>query len=219
MTLARDAGVTRGVVLGSYFAHFDRLWPELKLAERHPYIRSRVEQEKAAASVPGLDGMVLELPYIFGTLPVPGWKPLWAPLVRYLRSTKTVLYMQGGTACISARVVGRAIAAAIENGQAGACYPIGQVNLTWPQLLARLARADGRAIKVVTLPTGLVKVGLVGLWLAHALEGKESGLNPLHFGALQTSKTYLDAETSRQALGYELDDLDESFCETVVACR
>ncbi|MDP2994091.1 MAG: hypothetical protein Q8N46_03095 [Anaerolineales bacterium] len=24
----------------------------------------------------GLDGMVLELPYIFGAMPIPGWKPL-----------------------------------------------------------------------------------------------------------------------------------------------
>ncbi len=219
LTLAKDAGVGRAVVLGSYFAHFNRLWPEFKLAERHPYIRSRVEQELATASILGLDGMVLELPYIFGTLPIPGWKPLWTPLVRYLRSGRTVYYMTGGTACISARVVGRAIAAAIENGEAGGCYPIGQENLTWSQMLTRLARADGRKIRVVTLPSRMVKVGLAGLWLAHEVEGKESGLNPLHFGALQTSETYLDPETSLRALGYKLDDLDEAFGETVAACR
>jgi nucleoside-diphosphate-sugar epimerase len=78
--LAAQAGVERAVVLGSYFVHFDRLWPKLKLAERHPYIRSRVEQEKALTSIPGLETCVLELSYIFGALPFHGWKLLWTPL-------------------------------------------------------------------------------------------------------------------------------------------
>ena len=39
LTVAKEAGVKRAVVLGSYFAYFTRLWPELKFAERHPDIR------------------------------------------------------------------------------------------------------------------------------------------------------------------------------------
>ena len=61
LRLAKQAGIKRAVVLGSYFAHFERLWPHLKLVERHPYIRSRVEQEIAVTSIPGLEVMVLEL--------------------------------------------------------------------------------------------------------------------------------------------------------------
>jgi dihydroflavonol-4-reductase len=218
MTLAKEAGVQRLVVLGSYFAHFNRLWPEMKLAERHPYIRSRVEQELAAVSVPDLDGMVLELPYIFGSLPIPGWKPLWTPLVKYIRLMKTVFYMRGGTACISARTVGRAIVAAVERGEAGKCYPIGQENLTWPQMLARLASADGRQVSVKTLPTWLIAAALQGNLLSHQLKGKQSGLNQRYFASLQTAETYIDPELSRRALGYELDNLDEAFKETVEAC-
>jgi nucleoside-diphosphate-sugar epimerase len=218
MTLAKEAGVQRLVVLGSYFAHFNRLWPEMKLAERHPYIRSRVEQELAAVSVPDLDGMVLELPYIFGSLPIPGWKPLWTPLVKYIRLMKTVFYMRGGTACISARTVGRAIVAAVERGEAGKCYPIGQENLTWPQMLARLASADGRQVSVKTLPTWLIAAALQGNLLSHQLKGKQSGLNQRYFASLQTAETYIDPELSRRALSYELDNLDEAFKETVEAC-
>ena len=158
--LAARAGVKRAVVLGSYFAHFNRLWPKLKLAERHPYIRSRVEQEQALTSIPGLQTCALELPYIFGSLPVPGWKPLWAPLVKYIRSSKILFYMKGGTACISAQTAGRAIVAVIEHGEAGQCYPIGQENLTWPQMLTRLAAADERKVRVVTLPIWLIQFGL-----------------------------------------------------------
>ncbi len=219
LTLAKQARVKRAVVLGSYFAHFSRLWPDLKLGERHPYIRSRLEQEKAAASIPGLDGMVLELPYIFGAMPIPGWKPLWMPLVKYMRSSPVIFYMKGGTACISARTVGRAIVAAVERGEVGKCYPIGQENLTWTQMLSRLAAADGRRVRVVALPAWVIKLGMLGVLLVHKLHGKEGGLNLRYFAPLQIAETFLDPEPSRKALGYELDDLDEAFRETVEACK
>ncbi len=218
ITLGRQVGVKRLVVLGAYFAYFDRLWPEMRLAERHPYIRSRVEQEKAARSIPDLDGMVLELPYIFGALPVPGWKPLWTPLINYVRSSTTVFYMKGGTTCISAQTVGRAIVAAIESGVAGACYPIGGENLTWADMLSRLARAAGREIRVVTLPTWLIRLSLWGVSLMHRFQGRESGLNLRYFAALQTAKTYLNPEPSQQALGYIAGDLEAAFRQTVEAC-
>lgn len=34
--LAKQAGVKHAVVLGSYFTHFNRAWPELELARHHP---------------------------------------------------------------------------------------------------------------------------------------------------------------------------------------
>jgi dihydroflavonol-4-reductase len=216
LTLARQAGIRKAVVLGSYFTHFDRLWPELRLAERHAYIRSRVEQEQAVTAIPGLEVDVLELPYIFGD-PL-GRKPLWVPLVKYLRAAPLVFYMHGGTACITARTVGQAIVGALEHDQAGACYPIGDENLHWPELLARLGRADGRKVRVVTLPTFLIKAGLPILGLIHWLQGRESGLDPRHFAALQTAETFLDPKFSQRVLGYETGGLDQALEETVKAC-
>jgi len=52
---------------------------------------------------------------------IPGWKPLWTALVKYIRSSKTIFYMKGGTACISARTLGRTILAAVERGESGKC--------------------------------------------------------------------------------------------------
>jgi nucleoside-diphosphate-sugar epimerase len=219
--VAERAGIRRAVVLGSYFAHFNRLWPGMRLAEHHPYIRSRVEQEEALTSIPGLETCVLELPYIFGKLPIPGWRPLWSPLVKYLVSSKKVFYMRGGSACISARTVGRAVIAAVENGKAGNCYPIGQANLSWVELLSRLAHAGGREIQVVILPDWLLKLGGVGLWMMHTLRGKESGLDPRRFLPLQTAQTFIDPDASYAALGMDgvPDDLDEALFATVEACR
>ncbi|MBK6277412.1 MAG: NAD(P)H-binding protein [Gammaproteobacteria bacterium] len=217
--LARDAGATRAVVLGSYFSYLDRVWPALRLAEHHPYIRSRIEQARAAGAIPGLDGMVVELPYVFGALPLPGWEPLWTPLVRYIRLSPLVYYTAGGSACISVGVAGEAVAAAIERGTAGERYPIGQENLSWAQLLARLARADRRTIRVLTVPTPFVRFGFGAVQFAHRLQGKEGGLDLPLFTAVQTAQAHIDPARSRQALGYALDDLDQAFRDTVAAVR
>jgi dihydroflavonol-4-reductase len=216
LSLAKSAGISRAVVFGSYFAHFNRLWPELKLAERHPYIHSRVEQELAVTSLPGIDVIVLELPYIFGD--PHGRKPLWYPLVKYLRMMPVTFYMQGGTACITAKTVGKAAFKAIERNLVGNWYPIGQENLTWTEMLNRIALADKRKIKVLILPTWIIKLGMRAIWLLHNLQGKESGLNLSHFAQLQTARTFLDPQPSQAALGYQNSSLDEAFQETVAAC-
>lgn len=217
LTLARDAGATRGVVVGSYFAHFARHWSELQLGSHHPYIRSRLEQERVARSVPGMAGMVVQLPYVFGALPVEGWQPLWAPLVRYLRQSGRLYYPDGGSACISATVAGEAIAAAIERGKAGRRYPIGQENLDWSELLMRLALANGRQVRVHTLPARLTRFGFqAGHWW-NRLQGKESGLDLPRFAELQMERLFIDPVPSQRALGYALDDLDEALRATVAA--
>ena len=46
----RKAGVKKFVVLNSYFAYFDRIWPEKELSKHHPYIRCRVEQAERVIS-------------------------------------------------------------------------------------------------------------------------------------------------------------------------
>jgi dihydroflavonol-4-reductase len=217
LRIAVQAGVKRAVVLGSYFAHFDRLFPDKQLAIRHPYIRSRKEQEQVLFSIPGMETCVLELPYIFGSLPTPGWRPIWTPLIKYLRSSNIIFYMKGGTACISARVTGRAILSALERGKAGAFYPIGQENLTWADLLSRVAQADGRKIKVVILPTWLIGLTMRCLHFWHFLQGSQSGLDMRHFSSIQTANSFIDPQISQAELGFELDDLDEAFSDTVRA--
>ncbi|HEY5271041.1 MAG TPA: hypothetical protein VII97_11930 [Anaerolineales bacterium] len=217
LRLAKQAGIKHAVVFGSCFAHFHRLWPEMKLAERHPSIRSRVEQERAVTSLPGLDVDVLELPYIFGD---PLWrKPLWYPLVKYIRAAPLVFYMCGGTACITSKTVGKAAFSAIERSYASTCHPIGQENLTWTQMLTRLARADGRTVRMVTLPSWVIKLGMLGVLLIHKLQGREGGLNLRYFAQLQTAETFLDPQLSKEALGHQTGGLEEAFQETVEACK
>lgn len=88
-----------------------------------------------------------------------------------------------------------------------------------PQLLTRLARADGKTIRVVTVPTPFTRIGFGAVGLLHRLQGKEGGLDLPQFTAVQTAEAWIDPARSRQALGYALDDLDLAFRETVAAVR
>lgn len=218
-SLAGQAGVKRGVVLGSYFAYFDRLWPELELSHHHPYIRSRVEQAAAAieAGGNGMEVCILELPYIFGSMP--GRVPLWKPLIKYILSPFPLLYPAGGTTCVTVQQVARAICGAVERGRAGVCYPIGGENLTWSQLLGRISTLAGNPKKVITLPNALVKAGARLLKLIHTLKGRESGLEPVRFIDLQTRNTFIDLEDVRTELGYAHEDLDNALLDTIKACQ
>lgn len=219
ISIAKNAGVKKGVVLGSYFAYFAREWPQLELTKHHPYIRSRVEQEEAAISAGGseMEVMILELPYIFGSMP--GRTPIWKPLIDYIRSTGILFYTRGGTNCITVEDVGAAIAGAVERGRGGQRYVIGGQNLTWVQLLGKLSRLTGKEKKVVTLPNGLVTVGTVFVKLIHWLEGKQSGLDPIQLVKLQTANTFFDATIAQKELGFGSGNLDEALQKTVKACE
>ncbi len=219
LTLARKVGVKKGIVLGSYFAYFDRVWPQLQLSRHHPYIRSRVEQEAAAIEAGGKDMevMILELPYIFGAMP--GRIPLWKPLIDYIQFTPVLFYTRGGTNCITVEHVAEAIAGAVERGKGGERYLIGGENLTWVELLNHISYNLGIAKKVITLPNWLVTTGTFFVKLGHLLQGKESGLDPLALIKLQSAMTIFDPTPSQLALGYGSDGLEEALRNTVNACK
>jgi len=217
--LAREAGVHRGVLLSSYFAYFARDWPHLELTRHHPYIRSRVEQEAAAleAAMPNLQLSILQLPYIFGAMP--GKVPLWAPLVNMARRYPVLLYPRGGTNMVAVQHVGQAIAGAVEQGQGGQRYLVGDENLTWVQFLGRLSRAAiGRSRPVITVPDALFRWQMARVQARHAAEGREAGLDPVAFTRLMTAETYFDPQPAQQALGFGSGGLDQAFQETAGAC-
>jgi dihydroflavonol-4-reductase len=212
-----EVGVRKLVILGSYFAYFDRQWPELQLTKHHPYIRSRVEQTRAAVQAAGnrLDVVTLELPYIFGTMP--GRMPLWKPLVKYVASPFPLFYTRGGTTCVTVKQVAQAILGAVEHGQAGKCYPIGGENLTWGELLEKMAGFAGKRKRVITLPDGLVRNATRIVKLMHQVQRRESGLDPVEFVRLQTRETFIDPASSRE-LGVEMGGLDLFLEKTVLRC-
>lgn len=218
---ARKAGVKRCVVLGSYFAYFDRVWQEQRLAAHHPYIRCRIEQAERVIREGGgkMDVMVLELPYIFGTMPerTPLWKDI---LVTMLMNSRIVFFPKGGTNMISVRHVGEAVAGAIETGQHGQRYTIGDVNMTWKQMLRMMLEGLGIGNKrIISLPCFLMNSTAKSMKKKEIAEGIQSGLDPLYlFRDIQCRQMWYDPTPSAKALGYGRGGIETAIDETMKAC-
>ena len=217
---AREAGVKRCVVLNSYFATLHRLKPEKNLVAHHPYIRCRVEQAERviAAGKDSMDVMVLELPYIFGTMPErqPIWKDL---LFERIRKDSTIYYPKGGSNMISVEHVAEAIVGAVEQGQHGKRYPVGDVNMTWNEMLSIMLDTMHLEKKIVNIPRIFAVLFGMSMRRTHKREGLESGLDPVWLmRQIMTDYFYFDPTESQQELGYGSGGLEESIRKTVRTC-
>ncbi|MFG1916647.1 NAD-dependent epimerase/dehydratase family protein [Micromonospora sp. NPDC048898] len=196
-TAARLEGLTRGAVMGSYYTYFDRLHPQWRLAERHTYIRCRVEQarEGRAAAGPDLPVAVLELPFVFGRAGdrLPNWA---GPLDRWARSRTPLAVPTGGSAAVSARSVAEVTADALEQAS-GADIPVADENLTWGDMIGRIAEAVGRRRRVGRLPAGAAKAAFRLGGALQGLGGKESGINLSHLADLLLVELFVEPTTGR----------------------
>jgi dihydroflavonol-4-reductase len=214
---AREAGVRKFVVFGSYFAYFDRLMPDLKLSYYHPYVRTRREQEDAVIDEagPGFDTFVLEIPYVIGALP--GRVPPWSFLFNMLagKGNLALFFKKGGTAAVTARQIGEAAIGAIERGKGGTAYPMGGINLAWTELARRFFSIVGARKRLLSIPPGLFATfGFLGSILLF-FRGKARGLNLARFAAFQYMNAFIAPEPSMAALGYAHDDYDSALSEMV----
>ena len=217
LRLAKESGVKHAVILGSYFAYFDKLWPQMGLAKWHPYIRSRRDQEDVALSFADdhFDVAVLELPYIFGTQP--GRKPVWVFLVEMIRNMKGVtLYPKGGTTMVTVRQVGQAIAGALEKNKGGKSYPIGYFNMTWKEMLAVFHKYMGAPDKkIITIPKWLLALNSRQILKEQKARNIEGGLNMIKFPDLQCSELFIDQSLGCDPLGVQADDIDQAIGDSV----
>jgi dihydroflavonol-4-reductase len=220
LTIAKSCGVKHAVILGSYFAYFHHLYPQLELTKYHPYIRSRIDQESLALSFAddSFDVSVLELPYIFGTQP--GRKPVWTFLVEQIRKMKGVtLYPKGGTAMVTIAQVGQCIAGALERSHGGTLYPVGYDNLTWVELLRIVHKYMGMPQRrIITIPTFLFRINAKNIIKQQAAAGHEGGLNMVEFTKLMTVNLFIDKKTIVEELGVQPDDIDRAIGDSVKLC-
>lgn len=225
---ARRAGVKRSVVNNSYFAYFDRLYPEKGLAKYHPYIRSRVEQAAklieesgGGAANGGMDVMVLELPYIFGSMPerMPIWKDVY--IERFFHYP-AIFFPKGGTSMIAIQHVGEAEIGALEHGVHAGKYPVATDNHTFRWMIQEFEKGLG-IHKPIIQPSGKIcAMGANSIAKAEAKHGNEAGLD---LGRLMTDimsyEIYIPedviAENSK-LLGYGSDGLEEAIAKTMKRC-
>lgn len=221
---AEKAGVKRAVVYNSYFAYFDRLYPDVHFAEKHPYIKCRVEQaELCISQAKTMDVMILELPYIFGSMPerVPLWKDTF--LDRFANGKKTIMFPKGGTTMIAVQHIGEAGVGALMYGEHGKRYPVGEENHSFDYFLdIMMVTLLGKKRKIMHPARWLL--GLVGKWMRkdEFKHGKEAGLNMEYtMKEILTRELYIkdeDIVSTREELKMTTGGLEEAIKETAIAC-
>ena len=214
LSSAKKMGVKKAIILGSYFAYFAKIWPKLKLEENHPYIRSRLEQERVAFSYAdsSFEVVVLELPYIFGAQK--GRKPVWSIFIERFDQPKIIFFPNGGTAMVTVHQVGVAIYHAILYGKNKTAYPLGYINMTWRVLIKHVLTAMGKHKMIITVPYFLANLGIRSMQKDYDKKGIEPGLNPHTFAKLMTAKTYIDPSLSKDLLLPD-DNIEHAIYESI----
>ena len=216
LSIAKNVGIKHAVILGSYFSHFAKKWNELELEKHHPYIRSRLNQERVALSFADENFYVniLELPYIFGIQK--GRKPVWTIFVNQFRKPKVIFFPKGGTAMVTVNQVSHAIYNAIRYGEMKKCYPIGYYNMEWKTLIKKILLAmDMSTKKIITIPNFIALYGFVRLNKAYKKKGIEPGLNPSQFLKLMSRKTFISKDETA-ILRLPDDDINQAIHDSIV---
>ena len=174
---AEKAGGNKGVFFNSYFAYFDRRYPEMELAKKHPYVRCRVEQAALLnKQKKDMEVVVLEFPYIFGSMEarLPIWRDVF--LDRYVNGHKTVYFSKGGTTMTSVEHIAESAIGAIEYGKDGERYPVGDENRSFRWMLSYMAECKVVKKKIVCPPTWLCVLGAKAIQNKDRKKGLEGGL-------------------------------------------
>ena len=219
LPLCKEIGMKNAVILGSYFAYADKIWPEMELTKKHPYIRSRVDQENVAFSFAddNFDVAVLELPYIFGTQP--GRKPVWVILIEQIKMMDKLpltMYPGGGTAMLTVRQVGEVIVGAAEKSKGATAWPISMYNQTWKEFLKIVyaARGMGDNRKVLSIPAWMMRMGLGKVKKEYAEKGIESGIDVDGLADIMARNLFIDKKYSVE-LGATEDDIVAAITDSI----
>ena len=176
---AERAGIKKSVCFNSYFAYFARRNPELKLAEKHPYIRCRVEQAKLLnEQKKKMEVVVLEFPYIFGTMPerMPIWKSVF--LDRYAYGKKKIAFPKGMTSMTAVEHIAESAIGAIEYGKDGERYPVADENQSFDFMLNTMTGAVLPKPRKIWHPAKwMCAMGGNMVAKAEKKQGNEPGLN------------------------------------------
>ena len=225
---ARRAGVKRSAVNNSYFAYFDRAFPEKELAKYHPYIRSRVEQAATlieesggGAAKGGMDVMVLELPYIFGQMPerMPIWKDVY--IERFFRYP-AIFFPKGGTSMISVDHVGEAMIGAVEHGIHGTRYPVADENHPFRWMIREFEKGLGIKKPIIQPGAKLCAMGAERIAKEEAKKGREAGLDMSRLMTdIMAYELYIPEEVIREnseLLDFGRGGLEKAIEETMHRC-
>ena len=218
--LCKKVGVKRAVVLGSYFAYLTKSRPDMGLQQRNPYFKARMMQEDICKNAvdDNFSTCVLELPYIFGTQP--GRKPVWTILIEQLKMMDKLpftLYPKGGTAMLTCRQVGQAIAGAAVREKAGfEAIPVAMYNMKWDKFLKIVyeARGMGPDRKIVGVQPWMMKLGMIGIAKDYKKRGIESGMDPFNLPDIMNLDLFINNQYTKE-LGVQEDDIEAAITDSI----
>lgn len=220
MPLAKELGYKSAVICNSYFTYLAKQRPDMKLTEKHQYIRSRVDQEDYALSLADENFAVasLDLPYIFGTQP--GRRPVWVILIEQLHrmdKLPATFYPKGGTAMLTCRQVGEAIVGAAEKTKGARAWPISCYNMKWTEFLKIVydARGMGANRKIVGIPAWMMKMGMFGPANDYKKRNVDSGIDPYGLPAIMDLCLYMDTDYCFKELGVTEDDINSAIFDSI----
>ncbi len=217
--LAREAGVARFVLYGSYTAEWAEQWPDLDYRGRNGYPRTRLLQEEVACleGEGAMDVMTLRLPYIFGL--VPGQRPLWQMFLDMdAAQAGPVAVLGGSTSSVTVRQVAQAAVGAMEHGEHGGRYPINAYDLTYLELHQLCCEALGRDPKdVVVVPLEAMLPAYQEADEQSAAAGVEHGIHLPDSARFQDRAAVSDPALSA-VLGIEPDDVPAAIRESLQWC-
>lgn len=231
LPLAKEAGMKGAVICGSYFAWLAKDRPDMNLCDKHPYIKSRIDQEKVCEKYAdaNFDVSVLELPYIFGTQP--GRKPVWVILIEQLQRFEKMpftMYPAGGTAMLTVRQVGESMVGAAEkamqyvaDGAAGFhAYGISCVNMTWREFLKIVYRAmDGIPDrKIVDVPKWTFKAFGLYMRKEYAAKNVEGGIDPVGLADIMGMNLFIPTDDCKD-LGCTPDDIEKAIFDSIALSK
>ncbi len=147
---ARDAGIKRAVMLGSFYP---QLAPEL--IETNAYVRSRhlSDQGIRALNTPTFETMSVNAPFMVGH--VPGMaNEMFAAYVSYAKGQMPdmpVFGPKGGTNFMSVQSLSEALHQALVKGTPGKAYLVGDENLSFAEFFGLFFKAAGNPVEVPEL--------------------------------------------------------------------
>ncbi len=227
LPLAKKAGIKGAVVCGSYFAWLAKQKPEMHLCDKHPYIKSRIDQEMVCEKYSDKDFQVgvLELPYIFGTQP--GRKPVWVILIEQLQRFEKMpftMYPAGGTAMLTVRQVGQAMVGAAEqafeaaeNNQGKFCaYGISCYNMTWREFLKIVYRAMSGVPnrKIVDVPKWTFQAFGLVMRRDYKERNVDAGIDPVGLADIMGMNLFIPTDDCK-ALGCTNDDIEKAIFDSI----
>jgi len=148
--LARSAGIKQAVLVGSFYP---QVAPEL--IDSIPYVRSRHLSDEGVRALSGPDFRVCSVnaPFVVGM--VPGLQvDMFEAYTRYAEGKFSPMPFYGpagGSNFISTRSLSQAIWGALQRGESGKSYLVGDENLSYAQYFQAFLRAVGNDAEVPSL--------------------------------------------------------------------